>query len=102
MTPYFWDDEKLHLRLHLKTNANNTGWLGVYDDRLKLQISATPVKGKANKLLLSFIADYFNVKKGAVTIMRGDISLQKEVIVDCKDNKDRIDQLVMNLTREQT
>lgn len=101
MMPYFWDNDKCHLRLHLKTNANNTGWLGVYDDRLKLQLSATPVKGKANKLLLSFIADYFNVKKDAVSLLRGDISHQKEIIVDCQDNKDRINQLLMNLTREQ-
>ena len=47
--------------------------------RLKVYLMAPAVEGKANKALTDFLAEYFNVKKSAVSILRGEKSREKVI-----------------------
>jgi len=47
--------------------------------RHKVYLTAPPVEGKANKALIEFLAEHFNVKKNQISIIRGAKSRIKEV-----------------------
>lgn len=48
---------------------------------LKVKITAPPVEGKANKALIEVLAEYFNVKKSAVKIIKGAKSKNKVIMI---------------------
>lgn len=51
-------------------------------DIFKVYISAAPVDGKANKALIELMADYFNTRKSAVKILKGERSREKIVGIE--------------------
>jgi len=48
-------------------------------DRYKVYLTAPPVEGKANKALIEFLAEHFEVKKNKITIVRGLKSRDKVI-----------------------
>ena len=61
------------------------GWLG---DRLKVKVKAPAVEGKANAELVRFLAEHFNVRGNAVTIVRGETARVKTVRIDGVEDAD--------------
>lgn len=51
-------------------------------DMLKVYLTAPAVDGKANKALIKALAEYFDVKKGAIEIKRGTLSRNKIIIIN--------------------
>ncbi len=51
-------------------------------DYLKIKITTPPVEGKANKILIEVLAEYFNVKKSAIRIIKGEKSRDKVVMIE--------------------
>ncbi len=49
--------------------------------RLKVYLTAPAVEGKANKALVEFLADWYNVKKSRVRIIKGEKSREKVVVI---------------------
>ena len=78
MSHYLWkgkDTLVLHCHIQPKARANKIA--GLFGERLKIQISAPPVDGKANMHLLAYIAKEFGVAKRQITLVRGQSSRQK-------------------------
>lgn len=48
-------------------------------NRYKLYLTAPPADGKANKLLIEILADYFKVKKNKISIIKGVLSSNKTI-----------------------
>jgi uncharacterized protein (TIGR00251 family) len=48
---------------------------------LRVKIPAMPVSGRANKRLIEMLAEYYGVRKSAITITRGERSREKVVEV---------------------
>lgn len=65
------------LAVHVQPGAKKTESAGLHGDRLKVRLAAPPVDGKANKVLIAWVADAFGIKKAAVTLLRGHASRQK-------------------------
>lgn len=59
--------------------ASRTRIVGVHADRLKIQLAAPPVDGKANDALVRFLADLLDVSKAQVEIVGGASSRRKTV-----------------------
>jgi len=51
--------------------------IGVYNDSLKIAITAPPVEGKANKKCIAYLAKYFDVAKSKIEIISGQTSKNK-------------------------
>ncbi len=51
-------------------------------DALRVHLKSPPVEGKANKELISVLAEYFKVRKSALSIVKGATSRDKLVEVD--------------------
>jgi len=100
MSKHHWQDDRLTLYLYVKPGAKKTGWMGIYDDRIKIQIAATPTKGKANKLLVRFVADFFGVTTKAVKLEKGDASQQKVIVITTKDKKEQVRKIFTTLLRD--
>ena len=75
------DADSLVLRLHIQTGAKRTEVIGLHGDALKLKLAATPVEGKANAVLLKFIAQCFEVPLSQVMLKQGEKSRRKLIVV---------------------
>ena len=51
-------------------------------ERLKVYVTAPAVDGKANKVLIEILAEYLQVKKSRLCIIRGDKSREKVIQVN--------------------
>lgn len=60
------------------------GWLG---DTLKISVSASPEKGKANKAVVELLAKKLKVARSAVRIVSGETSREKVVEIDGVDER---------------
>ena len=73
------DADALSLTLHIQPGAKHTEIAGTHGDALKVRLAAPPIAGKANALLLHFLADAFGVPLRNVTLLRGETSRHKVV-----------------------
>ncbi len=48
----------------------------------KVRLTAKPVDGEANKALIEFLADYFNLPKRKITFLQGEKSRHKTLQID--------------------
>ena len=78
---YNWRGADLLLDCHLQPGAKTLGFAGRQGDRLKIRISAPPVDGKANALLIAFLAEQFGVRKSQVSLLSGELSRQKRLLI---------------------
>ncbi len=70
--------------LSVKVNPNAkcdeiTGWR---DGAIQVKIAAPPEKGKANKELVDFLSRTLGVKKSAISIIKGQTSRNKVIIIE--------------------
>lgn len=57
------------------------------DGTWRIKVAAAPEKGKANRALCEFLADYFGVPQTRVSIVSGETSHIKRVRIDIDDVK---------------
>ncbi len=74
-------DGSVRLRLRVQPNAKRPTVRSPVDGRLGISVSAPPVEGKANARLRRFLASILGVSKSSVTVVRGEGSKLKTVVV---------------------
>ena len=67
------------LDITVAPRASRNRVMGVHDNRLKIQLAAPPVEGKANDALVRFLADTLGVARAQVDIVGGPQSKRKTV-----------------------
>ncbi len=79
---YRYDDaNNLVLTLHIQAGAKNTAAAGLHGDALRIKLAAAPVEGKANAVLLKFLAKHFDVPLCQVMLKQGDKSRHKVIVI---------------------
>lgn len=80
-------DEANHLviHVHIQTGAKQTAADGLHGNALKIRLAAMPVNGKANALLVKFLAQQFAVPISRIDIKRGDKSRDKVIVIHQTD-----------------
>jgi uncharacterized protein (TIGR00251 family) len=78
---YSWENEDLSLVVKVQPRASRDEIVGELDGALKIRITAPPVDGKANKHLISFLADIFGVSKSKVELVAGKTGRDKRFII---------------------
>jgi len=61
--------------------SRRTESAGLHGQAYKIKIAAPPEKGKANKMLVAFLAGQLNIKKNAIQIKSGKTSSVKQVLL---------------------
>lgn len=69
------------LRVRVVPRAGRSGLSGVRQDALLVRLSAAPVDGAANDVLITLLADVLAVPRRAVTVLSGERSRDKRLLV---------------------
>lgn len=85
------------IRVHPKAIKNEV--VGFSGGVWQVRVSAPPVKGKANKELISFLSEVLGVSKGSVSIAQGHTSRSKLIAVDGLTQQDIMKRLSSASTR---
>ena len=75
-------DQGWLIAVHAQPGAKTSAVTGLHGDALKIRVAAPPVEGKANDALIAFIAGALGVPKRAVTIVKGESSREKLLLVN--------------------
>jgi uncharacterized protein (TIGR00251 family) len=76
------------LSLHVQPRASKNEIVGVVEGALKLRLTSPPVEGAANKLCCEFIAKVCGTPKRDVTIVSGEKSRHKRLLVAGMEKSD--------------
>lgn len=74
-------DDGIMFKTKVQPGARKNEIVGVQGDALKVKINAPPMKGKANRALVVFLAKQLGVKKSEVEIISGHASRIKKIKV---------------------
>ena len=67
--------------------------VGIYNNALKISITAPPVEGKANKKCIAYLAKYFDIAKSKIEIISGQTSKNKLIKIYNISQKDFLDKI---------
>ena len=65
------------IKVKIVPGSSKNKIVGVYNNALKIAITAPPVDGKANKKCIAYLAKYFDVAKSKIEIISGQTSKNK-------------------------
>ncbi len=71
--------DDLRLMVLVAPRASRNRIMGIFDNRLKIQLTAPPVDGKANDCLIRFLSESLSVAKAQIEIVGGASSRRKTV-----------------------
>src|SRR5215475_11355282 len=76
------------LSVRVIPNARKTKFAGYRENELVLRLSAPALEGKANKAAIDFVATFFRVPRGAVSLVAGEKSRHKIFEIIGLDRRD--------------
>jgi len=71
--------------IFVQPRASKTMVSGIHNNALKVKLTSPPVDGEANKALIKFLSKLFKVPKSTITIIRGETSRSKQVLIPMDD-----------------
>ena len=63
--------------VYVQPRASKSGFVGIHDGCLKLAITSPPVDNKANRAVISYLAEFFHVARNCVRLDSGEKSRRK-------------------------
>jgi len=70
------------ISVRLYPNATKNEVVGFSDEVWQVRVAAPPVKGEANKEVISFLSKVLGVSKSSVSIARGHTNRNKLIAID--------------------
>jgi uncharacterized protein (TIGR00251 family) len=77
-----YKNSQVRLALRVSPNAGRNEISGYKEGVLQVKVAAAPVKGKANKALTDLLAERLGIRKSAITIIKGETSRNKVVLIN--------------------
>ena len=69
------------IAVHAQPGAKKSAVAGLHGEALKIRVAAPPAEGKANQALIAFVAGALGLPKRAVSIVKGESSREKLLLV---------------------
>lgn len=88
-----------NIKLYIRPGAAETRVEGIYQDRIKIRINASPEKGRANKELIKFIAGILSIPKSRISITSGKTSNYKEIQINSNNNNNNYSDRLLNYSK---
>ena len=79
----------LVLTLKIVPNSSKNDLI-IEEEFIKVKITAQPIENKANKALIEFLSKQFKVPKTSITILKGEASKDKTILIKANDKFDAI------------
>ena len=80
--PWVLKNNTLILSCHIQPGARHNRLVGLHDQRLKIQLKAPPVDGKANEMLIEYLAKLCARPRAEISISRGESSRHKTIQIN--------------------
>ncbi|MCF6767602.1 DUF167 domain-containing protein [Thiotrichales bacterium 19S11-10] len=74
------------LEVYVQPGSKTTELSGKHDGRIKIRLKSSPIDGKANQELITFMAQLLKVKKQDIQIVRGEKSRLKLLSIPKNSN----------------
>lgn len=71
----------VELRVWVQPGATQTEIAGMHGGALKVRIAAPAHQGRANQALVEFLAELLDLQKSSVSILRGEKTREKKVLL---------------------
>jgi uncharacterized protein len=78
---YKIQNHQVKINILVKPNARKTDFLGIGEQGLLISLHAKPHKGEANRELISYLAKLFKLPKSQITLLKGEGSRYKQVVI---------------------
>ena len=77
--------DAVEVQVRVVPRASRDGIAGIHGDSLRLQITAPPVDGEANRRVIELLAKLAKQRPASVTLVSGAASRSKRVRIACDD-----------------
>lgn len=74
--------ETRYLEIKVQTRCGENSVEPLENGQYKVRVKASPVKGEANKAVIKVIADFFNIPRSSVKILRGHKTSRKLILIE--------------------
>jgi len=78
---YKQENDSVIINIYVQPGAKRTEIAGLHGDALKIRLASPPIDGRANDMLLKYIALLFNVPLRQVELKRGNKSRHKKIAI---------------------
>lgn len=82
---YKQENDTVIIHVYVQPGAKRTEISGLHGDELKIRLASPPIDGRANDMLIKYIAVLFNVPLRQVELKRGDKSRHKKIAIQGSD-----------------
>jgi len=75
------------MRMHIKVkpNSKKDEVIRGADGKIMVRIKAPPAEGKANKYLIAYLAEYFDIPNSRITLLKGETNQYKTIDVQADE-----------------
>ena len=88
------------LVVRLTPNSSKNEFCEITDEFLKVKVSAQPIENKANKELLNFLSDSLDIPKTRFSLLSGDKSKLKRILIKDTNKQDILAKILFVLKSE--
>jgi uncharacterized protein (TIGR00251 family) len=81
------------IKVKIASDSSKNKIEGVYNNALKIFITASPVEGRANKKCIAYLAKYFDIAKSKIEIISGQTSKNKLIKIYDFSQKEFLDKM---------
>ena len=81
------------LTVRVTPKSSKSKITGIIGEELKIMLNAPPVDGKANQELIKILSKTFSIPKRNITLLSGETSRSKSILLNDLEAKDVIDVL---------
>ena len=81
MSFYQVREDGISLSLRIQPRSSRNAVAGLYDNALKIALTAPPVDGEANEACLKFLAKFFSVPVKSIQLESGHTGRNKRVFI---------------------
>ncbi len=74
-------DRGLIISINVQPRSSKTMISGLYGNALKIKLTAPPIDGKANQLLIKFLSKTLKLPKSSITILTGETGRSKRLLI---------------------
>lgn len=75
------------LLVQVVPNAGRTACSGLHDGALRLRLAAPPIDGRANAVLVQWLAQSMGLPRRAVRLVSGDSARRKRLHIECETER---------------
>jgi len=78
---YKQENDTVIIHVYVQPGAKRTEIAGLHGEALKIRLASPPIDGRANEMLLKYLAQLFNVPLRQIELKRGDKSRHKTIAI---------------------